>query len=451
MKRKFQQIKKNQGNKNNENEEIVSSSDDEAFLSNKKSGDYQDHENSHFSGRTLSSNTESDYEDNEYDEDDSFFENDDERKVSLAKKFLKKIDALNDSDIKKSLDKLEDKLSQRDIADTFNIVGGSKFYKGHKLSPTCVTLDKDGRIAYTGGKDCAIIKWDLETGKKIIFPGSRKDFECGGHFEQVKTICYHKETNLICSGGEDKVIRIWDHRVKKCVEKFHGHTNTITGIVSEPNSEIDQIISVSFDKSLKVWSLKSRSHMNTYYGHTNKITSCDMILKDRPFTGAEDNTSRLWKLSADSHLIFYPSHNFNIDGSKNIESPIDSVSCLNNVNYISGQQDGTLHIWSQFKKKPLFTNNSLHQGGIYSIKSIPFTDLFFTGSDDQEIKAWKWSSQNNNISLINSIKISGFVNDISITDKLIVAAIGQEHRLGRWNSIKDSKNGLLVVPISYDN
>ncbi|EAK89287.1 Rrp9p/U3-55K-family snoRNP-associated protein with several WD40 repeats, partial [Cryptosporidium parvum Iowa II] len=456
MKRKFQQIKKNQGKKKNENEEIVSSSDDESFLNNKKSVDYQDHKNSHFIGRTLGSNVESDYENGEEedddDEEDTFFENDDERRVSLAKKYLKKIDALDDDDIKKSLNILEGKISQRDIADSFNITSDSTFYKGHKLSPTCVTLDKDGRTAYTGGKDCAIIKWDLETGKKIIFPGSRKDFECGGHFEQVKTICYHKETNLICSGGEDKVIRIWDHRVQKCIEKFHGHTNTITGIVSEPNSDIDQIISVSFDKSLKVWSLKSRSHMNTYYGHTNKITSCDIILKDRPFTGSEDNTSRLWKLSADSHLIFYPSNNNNNnDLSKNIESPIDSVSCLNNVNYITGQQDGTIHIWSQFKKKPLFTSNDLHKGGIYSIKSIPFTDLFFTGSDDQEIKAWKWSNQNNNISLINSIKISGFVNDISVSDKLIVAAIGQEHRLGRWNSIKESKNGLLVVPISYNN
>ncbi|OII70776.1 uncharacterized protein cubi_00921 [Cryptosporidium ubiquitum] len=460
MKRKFQQTKKIGGKKKNDNEEILSSSDDESFQMNRKSVDYQDHDNPRFSGRTLDSNIESDSEDNnnngkneyyEDDEDDVFFENEDEKKVSLAKKFLKKLDALEDSEIKASLNNLENKVSQREIADNFNITGDSVFYKGHKLSPTCVTLDNDGKTAYTGGKDCAIIKWDLETGKKMIFPGSRKDFECGGHFEQIKTICYHKETNLICSGGEDKVIRIWDHRVPKCIERFHGHTNTITGIVSEPNSEIDQIISVSFDKSLKVWSLKSRSHMNTYYGHTNKITSCDMILKDRPFTGSEDNTSRLWKLSADSHLIFYPNNNSNVDGSKLIESPIDSVSCLNNVNYITGQQDGTLHIWSQFKKKPLFTSNNLHKGGIYSIKSIPFTDLFFTGSDDEEIKAWKWSNQNNNISLINSIKVSGFVNDISVSDKLIVAAIGQEHRLGRWNSIKNSKNGLLVVPISYYN
>lgn len=441
MKRKLQNAKKRTGGKkvSDHEEMILSSSEDETFFDNKQA-----------KSPVQSLDLDQEYNsEGSYEDESDTFENEDERKVSLARKFLRKIDGLEESEAKASLTSLEGKVSEREIADSFSISGDQVFHKGHKLSPTCVTLCGDGRTAFTGGKDCAIIQWDLETGKKTIFPGGRKDFKCGGHFEQVKTICYHRETGLVCSGGEDTVIRIWDHRVPKCIEKFHGHTNTITGLVSEPNSEIEQIISVSFDKSLKVWSLKSRSHMNTYYGHTNKITSCDMIVKDRPFTGGEDNTSRLWKLSADSHLIFYPSNNYNTGGSKPIESPIDSVSCLNNVNYITGQQDGTLHIWSQLKKKPVFTSNNIHKGGISSIKSIPFTDLFFTGSEDQEIKAWKWSSQSNIISSIGSIQVSGFVNGISVSDKLIVAAVGQEHRLGRWESIKNSKNGLLIVPISY--
>ncbi|KAJ1609097.1 snoRNP-associated protein [Cryptosporidium canis] len=428
-------------------DEVLSSSDDDSFFVSEREAEDQ----SRRGARRGEKSADSDLELGSGDEEsDTFFENEDEKRIFLAKKFLRKIDGLEEEEAKASLSSLEGRVSERALADSFKTSGGQTFYKGHKLSPTCVTLDKDGRTAYTGGKDCAVIQWDLETGQKTIFPGGRKDFKCGGHFEQVKAICYHKETSLVCTGGDDRVIRIWDRRAPKCIEQFHGHTNTITGIVSEPNSEIEQIISVSYDKSLKVWSLKSRSHMNTYYGHTNKITSCDMIIKDRPFTGGEDNTSRLWKLSADSHLIFYPSNSFNNDGSTMIESPIDAVSCLNNANFITGQQDGTLHIWSQFKKKPVFTGRDIHQGGISSIKSIPFTDLFFTGSEDHEIKAWKWSNKDGNIRHVNSIQANGFVNGISVSDKLIVAAIGQEHRLGRWKSIKDSKNGLLVVPISFD-
>lgn len=380
-------------------------------------------------------------------ESDDFFENLDEKKVSLARKYLKKIDGLDDSTRRKRLTAIEGRVVEKKIASNLNILKDEYvFYKGHKLSPTCVTVDShNSNVVYSGGKDCAIIRWDIETGKKTVFPGSRKDFNCGGHFEQVKSICVHNETNLICSAGEDRVIRIWDQRTSRCIDKLHGHSDTITGVVCEPNSDMEQIISVSYDKSVKVWSLSTRTHMNTYYGHTSKITCCDIATKDRPLTGSEDNTCRLWKLSSDSHIIFYSS---NSGGSKSIiESPIDSVSCLNNLNYITGKQNGSLSIWSQLKKKPLLVINNLHSGGITSIKSIPFSDLFFTGSSDGFIKAVKFND--NKITLVDDFPIKGFVNDMSISNKFLVAAIGQEHRLGRWNTVKESRNGILILPLEY--
>lgn len=376
---------------------------------------------------------------------DHFFENEDEKKVALAKKYLRKIDKRDDIEKEASLSIIEGKIIEKEIADNLSM-GESHFYKGHKLSPTCLVLDRDNRTIYSGGKDCAIIRWDIETGKKIIFPGSRKDFNCGGHFEQVRTICINYESNLLCSGGDDRVIRLWDYRAPKCIEKLHGHTNSITGIVNEINSDMGQIISVSYDKSVKVWSLATRTHMNTYYGHTNKITCCDIAVKDRLLTGSEDNTSRLWKLSADSHLIFY-SGNYNSNSEKSLESPIDSVSCLNSINHITGQQNGTLSIWSQNKKKPLINLTRVHDGAITSVKSVPFTDLFFTGSCDGNIKSWKWFDDK--LTPINDIPIKGFVNDIAVSDKLLVAAIGQEHRLGRWQTMKDSKNGIFIQHLSY--
>ena len=57
-------------------------------------------------------------------------------------------------------------------------------WKGHKLSPTCLTVKDDESKIFSGGKDCAVIEWDVETGgKKTVFAGGRKNFDCGGHFE----------------------------------------------------------------------------------------------------------------------------------------------------------------------------------------------------------------------------------------------------------------------------
>ena len=104
-------------------------------------------------------------------------------------------------------------------------------------------------VMYTGGKDCAVIRWDIETGKKAlgfqsacfrelfciryqdIFPGGRNRFECGGHFEkarakvaksdpllslfvgrhceilQVLSVCLLEQRGLLVSAGVDRVVR----------------------------------------------------------------------------------------------------------------------------------------------------------------------------------------------------------------------------------------------------
>ncbi|OII77892.1 hypothetical protein cand_038480 [Cryptosporidium andersoni] len=374
-------------------------------------------------------------------EEDDFFETYDERKISMAKKYLRKLDII-DNEGSYDLSSLEDKIQKKELANNLKL-STKIFYKGHKLSVTCISVSDDSKIAYTGGKDCAMIRWDLETGNKTIYSGRRKLFDCGGHFEQIKSICIQRDKNLICTAGVDRVIRLWDSRSPNCIDKLHGHTDTITGLVSEPNSDMNQIISVSYDKTLKLWSLDSRAHMNTYYGHTNHITTCDIAIRDRPLTGSEDYTSRLWKLSADSHLIF---HSDNSNNNK-INTPIDSVCCIDNSTFLTGTQDGSIQYWSQFKKKPLLTCNKIHNS-IISIRNIKFSDLVFTGGYDGAIKAWK--IQNNQIiNLSANIEIDGFVNSMDVTDKVLVAAIGQEHRLGRWETVKCAKNGILVQSLEF--
>jgi ribosomal RNA-processing protein 9 len=40
------------------------------------------------------------------------------------------------------------------------------FLKGHKKTPTAIEISPDNKTVFSGGKDCCILKWDLETQKK---------------------------------------------------------------------------------------------------------------------------------------------------------------------------------------------------------------------------------------------------------------------------------------------
>lgn len=117
----------------------------------------------------------------------------------------------------------------------------------------------------------------------------------------------------------------------------------------------------------------------------------------------------------------------------------------------------------------------LSSGFCHSITAIavmPNSDVFATGSGDGFIRFWRLvpqedreskgrhkessttasgslrsASQYRSIEYLTGIPCKGIVNSLSFDrqGKVLVAAVGKEHRLGRWWNYKDAKNGIFVV------
>lgn len=51
------------------------------------------------------------------------------------------------------------------------------------------------------------------------------------------------------------------------------------------------------------------------------------------------------------------------------------------------------------------------------------------------------------ITQIFTVEVTGFVNGLAFTGDNLVAAVGQEHRLGRWSTIKVAKNSVVLIPL----
>lgn len=53
---------------------------------------------------------------------------------------------------------------------------------------------------------------------------------------------------------------------------------------------------------------------------------------------------------------------------------------------------------------------------------------------------------------VSSVPLNGFVNGLAVssTGKFVVAAVGQEHRLGRWEHDKKARNEVCVVSLPSD-
>ena len=88
--------------------------------------------------------------------------------------------------------------------------------------------------------------------------------------------------------------------------------------------------------------------------------------------------------------------------------------------------------------------------------AIPHSDLFASGSNDGSIRLWKLSPTKKSFSPLLSIPMIGFINALQFTEindterkktVYLVAGIGQEHRLGRWERIKEAKNCVKIIKL----
>jgi WD40 repeat protein len=117
-----------------------------------------------------------------------------------------------------------------------------------------------------------------------------------GHGGTVTCVSFSADGQLIASGSEDTMIKIWTVDGRE-VDTFKGHKNTITSIDFSPDGK--WIVSGSEDNTLKLWRIegKERQAVATLKGHNKAITSVSFSPNSQLIvSGSEDKTVKLWSL-----------------------------------------------------------------------------------------------------------------------------------------------------------
>ena len=69
----------------------------------------------------------------------------------------------------------------------------------------------DNSKIVTGSKDCELLLWDVETGKKTpIGRGKKFDKGTDGHFDEISCLAVSENGKYMISGGKDRLVRVWD-------------------------------------------------------------------------------------------------------------------------------------------------------------------------------------------------------------------------------------------------
>lgn len=378
-----------------------------------------------------------------------------ERKVILAKKYLEEIELvekekLTDGKDSHVLKKLETVVLEQEGKLRVNVadrlvsaqVACTKFSgKPHRASITCLVVSTDNKHVYSACKDGIIVKWLLETRSKICSsPFVKTDRKS---YPPILALAVPSNNEFIASGDTQCNVKLWSCLLKH-MHTFTGHKAAITGLAI--SFECDTLYSSSNDRSIKVWNIEDRAYVETLFGHQAAITSLDILSKNRVISsGGTDKSIRVWKIQEESQLVFN-GHSRGIDMTKRV----------NDQQFVSCGEDGTLSLWSVLKKVPTHTipvahgydSTSSEPNWITSLACIPNSDLVASGSYNSSIKLWKITPKRT-LEFIQDITLTGVINSLAFTSdhKHIIAGIGTEHRFGRWKTIKGVKNTVAIIDI----
>ena len=375
-----------------------------------------------------------------------------------------------------------------------------------------MALSPDDSTAFTGSKDCSVWQWDVETGKRRQLGGKRvtkADVSSavgssgrlrkalgsgsvalvaqaqhklglgdGGHTAQVLATAVTSDGRSLISGGRDKRLLVWDTRTGEVVKRLRAHGDAITALSFRKGT--NTLFSASLDRTVKVWNMDNLTYMDTLYGHQTGVLDVDGGIKERAVSASSDRTVRLWKVPEESQLIFR---------GKTLDVSLDAVRMLTDSFYVSGSQAGTLALWNVNRKKPVVSVPYAHNGtllagvegweaaGAPSVQGVPRdapgaadhslctwvtslavlrnSNIVASGSGDGYLRLWRVgvSDARQELAHVASLPQRGFLNGMAFASsgRFLAAAVGPEHRMGRWWRYKGVRHGLRLLQLPIED
>jgi coatomer protein complex subunit alpha (xenin) len=117
-----------------------------------------------------------------------------------------------------------------------------------------------------------------------------------GHVKGVNWVAFHPTNKSVCSGADDKTIKLWRLQNNKSweIDTMKGHVNNVSCAIFHPRMEV--LLSNSEDRTMKVWDLSRRVQIHSYRKESDRF----WILATHPqlnyFAAGHDNGFLVFKL-----------------------------------------------------------------------------------------------------------------------------------------------------------
>ncbi len=215
---------------------------------------------------------------------------------------------------------------------------------GHASTVRALAFSKDGRTLYSGGDDKVVRVWDWVKGttQRVIRVPAGED-----HFGRIyalalspdeKWLAVAADNRPICDDITCQHIRIYSAATGELYRSWTGgHSGAVLSLTF--SSDGTRLLSSSIDDTAVLWNFESGTPLKTFSGHGNSIYRAVFTTDgQRIVTGSEDRTLRLWN-AQDGRVVA------EMTGHKSGAFRV-SVSPLGDI-IASSDHDGEIRLWDQ--------------------------------------------------------------------------------------------------------
>jgi len=291
-------------------------------------------------------------------------------------------------------------------------------------------------------------------------------------------VTFRKGTNQLYSGSFDRTVKVYDlsSSVMGYVETLFGHQDHVLGLDALRG---ENCVSVGCrDKTLRYWKIAEETQIVLRGGGRSRIRE----VLEGGLLGDDEGDD----VDEEDGMELGPKRKGKAkEENKFVEGSLECVAMVDETTFLSGGDSGSICLWNLHRKKPVFTEGVAHglhevhsetEGiirtprWITALASLRYSDLFMSGSWEGDIRIWKIDAKLNSFSLVGKISAPGVVNSLQLLmmpkgfsktiawgssassqaakELVLVAGLGQEHKLGRWLTVKEGgavNQGLVVV------
>ncbi len=234
-----------------------------------------------------------------------------------------------------------------------------------------VALSPDGQIVVSGSDDRLIRLWDAETGNLYQ--------TLSGHTGSVTAVAIGADGNLLISGSWDTTIKQWNlatGELQQTLTELPNLAKPITALVITPDGQT--LISSNRSSEITLWNLHT-GQRHSFTGHTDQVNTLALSQDGKILaSGSADSTVKIWHLGTRELLRTLTGHGgavYAVDISPDrqfvVSSSWDRTVKVRNLN--TGGLSCTL------------THHALP---VSTLAISADSQTLFTGSRDTTIKLW---------------------------------------------------------------